>query len=192
MYIIQLFAKELFKFCNQSSAALSPPVKVCMHMCNICLCMFCLSLSSLATLWTTVCVCVCVCTRCTSLQCMERQACPSPTTWGQELLQGEWYYKDNIHTYIHTYIHTHIHTYILNRIFQMYEHDAEKPHPFLYTKYYRTFWYACRVQLWCYVCIALTLHCLIYKLNSSHSTRKKSEIERQERYISRKLHILVS
>ena len=34
----------------------------------------------------------------------------------------------------------HIESESLNRIFQMYGHDAEKPRPSLYTKYYRTLW----------------------------------------------------
>ena len=35
-------------------------------------------------------------------------------------------------------IATHIESESLNPIFQMYGHDAEKPRPSLYTKYYRT------------------------------------------------------
>ena len=34
----------------------------------------------------------------------------------------------------------HIESESLNRIFQMYGHDAEKPGPSLYTKYYCTLW----------------------------------------------------
>ena len=34
----------------------------------------------------------------------------------------------------------HIESESLNWIFQMYGHDAEKPRPSLYTKYYRTLW----------------------------------------------------
>ena len=47
----------------------------------------------------------------------------------------------------------HIESESLNQIFQMYGHDAGKPRPSLYTKYYRTLWYSLSRVLFTLQCL---------------------------------------